>query len=282
MKKYLFTMKIGIAFFLLFIGARVYTQVNITAIPPGPRFTIDDLWNLTMVKTNALSTQIHLNLILNVFDSRGSKILSATTSNFQFSRNVFSVNKSTINKIQPISLHYFQNKFQNNLGKQGGLFPAGNYKIEFVLNAVGTSSGGASYTEPLGRTSYNINALLVYPIQLVSVYNNDTITDPTPNFTWIPPYPLPEGNVTYQITITEILPDQTPIFAIKENFPMLKKGVLNKSNEYYSEINPDLVKGKEYAWSVNAYDTKGNLISGSETWKFIYDEIDSLIYVPDQ
>lgn len=263
--------------FLMVTVNQLFTQVTITAVPPGPRFTLDDLWQLTLVKTGSLPEGQQLNVTLNIYDSQGSKILHGATKPFSMvKKNVLNINKTNINQFEPITITYYQNKFKNNLGRQGGLFPAGNYKVEFIINAVG------GFTEPLGSTTYNIHAMLTYPIQLVSVYNNDTIKDPNPNFTWIPPYPLPEGNTTYKITISEIYPEQTAVAAVKENMPLSKKDVINNSTFLYSGSNPILEKGKEYAWNVNAYGARGEFFSGSETWRFIYDPEDTIDFVPTQ
>lgn len=265
----------------LFLVQLVTAQVTITAIPPGPRFTLEDLWNVTIIKTASPTRGQQFALTLNLYNDKGERLLAQTSNAFQITRNVFTVNKLSLNKIEPISTTYYQRRIENQMAKQGGLMPEGDYKVEFVLYQVG-APGGTDFMEPLIKTAYNIEAMLAYPIQLVNVPNNDTITDQYPNFTWIPPYPLPEGTVTYKVTLSEVYDGQTPLVAVRDNVPWAMKEVNNSPSLYYSASNPTLVKGKTYAWTVNAYGTKGEYVSGSETWRFIYSPEDSIIYEPEQ
>jgi len=242
-------------------------QVTVTAIAPGPRFTIDDLWNITLIRTNPNLANALVNVTVTVFDNQVSKIVTSTTKRFQFTNTIININKANLRPYQPISVEYTQRGFKNELAKQGGIFPSGNYKVEISCNSVDIGEN----TEPLGKYVYNINAELLMPIQLISVYNNDTIEDESPMFNWIPPYPLPIGNITYEIKLTEIEPNETPLSAIQRNQPQLKADVVNQNSFFYSVGSPQLIKGKEYAWQVIAYNENGNYYSGSDTWRFVYD-----------
>lgn len=263
-------MKLNILIIILVSAARVSAQVTISAIPPGPRFSLEDLWNVTVMKTTPPVRGQQFQLSLNLYDSKGSKILNQTSRSFNITGNVYTVTKFSLEKVTPVQETYYQKKFQNQLAKQGGMVPEGDYKVEFILNQVGTGNVGG-FSEPLVKTTYLINAMLSYPIQLVNVPNNDTITDQYPNFTWLPPFPLPDGVINYEITISEILPDQTPLLAVKNNMPLAKKTVLNTPSLAYNATNPVLIKGKEYGWTVTAFGTNGEFVSGSETWRFVYD-----------
>lgn len=274
-------MKFNLLIIMFVLAARVSAQVTISAIPPGPRFSIEDLWNVTVVKTTPPVRGQQFQLSLNLYDSKGSKILNQTSRSFSITGNVYAVTKFSLEKVTPVQETYYQKKFQNQLAKQGGMVPEGDYKVEFILNQVAAGNVGG-FSEPLVKTTYLINAMLSYPIQLVNVPNNDTITDQYPNFTWLPPFPLPDGVINYEITISEILPDQTPFLAVKNNMPLAKKTVLNTLSLAYNATNPVLIKGKEYGWTVTAFGTNGEYVSGSETWRFIYDPEDSIHYEPEQ
>ena len=263
---------------LLLLTTIVLSQVTVTAITPGPRFTLDDLWNMTIVRTNPNLADAWVNVSVTVYDEQVSKIVTSTTKRFQFAGTVISINKANLRPYQPIIVNYSQRSFKNELAKQGGIFPSGNYKIEISCNSV----GNGEYTEPLGKYVYNINAELMMPIQLISVYNNDTIEDENPMFNWIPPYPLPKGNIKYEIKVTEIEINETAITALQRNQPQVRADIINQNSFFYSVGSPQLIKGKEYAWQVFAYTENGNYYSGSEAWRFIYDPEDSIFYEPDQ
>lgn len=262
---------------LLLTGGQLFCQVTVTAVPPPARFTLDDLWSITLVKNNAALNNQDLNVQLNVYDKKAQKVISATTNKFQFKTvKILNINRATISQYQPINIAYYDNKLKNKLTQQGGTFPSGSYKVEIVVNAV-----GAGYTEPLGKYSYNINAELAYPIKLLNVYNKDTIKELNPTFTWIPPYPLPAGNVDYEITIAEIMPNQTPDAALLENQPVIKKTIPNQNAMYYSPANPKFINGKDYAWNVKVVQG-GNLYSQSEVWSYSYRLLeDSSNYEPE-
>ncbi len=256
-----------ILFILLLVTTIVRSQVSVTAIQPGPRFTLDDLWNITIVSTNPNLADAWVNVSVTVYDEQVAKIVTSTTKKFQFINTVININKANLRPYQPITVNYAQRSFKNELEKQGGIFPSGSYKVEVSCNSV----GNGEYTEPLGKYVYNINAELIMPIQLVSVYNNDTIEQANPMFNWIPPYPLPAGNITYEIKLTEIEPNETALSAMQRNQPQLRADFVNQNSFFYTTGSPQLIKGKEYAWQVIAYTENGNFYSGSETWRFVYD-----------
>ena len=271
--------KILIYLAVCFAVTQATSQITVTAIPPGTRFTLDDLWQITLVQHAVAPNETWLSVSLSVYDEHSSRILTSTTKQFQFGKSsVININKTNLANYEPLKTTYYQRNFKNELAKQGGVFPSGNYKVEVVCNYE-----GAGFSEPLGKYVYNINAALVMPIQLVSVFNNDTIEDEYPMFNWTPPYPLPEGNITYEILVTEIGPLETPLAAIQRNQPMVRNERVNQNAMVYTTMEPKLIAGKEYAWQVNAYTERGDFYSGSETWRFIYDpEEDSIYYEPEQ
>ena len=259
----------------LLLTAYLNAQVTVTAVPPGQRFTPEDLWQVTMVRNTAVAPNTPVNVSITVFDKKGNRLMEEITNTFHFIPTVISINKATLSKYKPITLNYFSSKFKTQSGSRGGIFPEGTYKVEVSCNFAGTG-----FSEPLGKYVYIINADLAYPIQLVSVYNNDTITDTHPAFTWIPPYPLPEGTVKYELTVSEIKANQTPRTAITENTPQYRTNIFNQNSGYYSQAAPILIKGHEYAWQVTAYNRNGDYVSGSESWRFIYFPEDTIEFEP--
>ena len=270
--------KVVLSMFSCLLFGLLQAQVTVTAVPPGPRFTLDDLWQVTLVENMTPTKEVWLSVSLNVYEQAGPKILTTTSQKFQFGKAaIININKTNLDNYGPISTVYHQRSFKNELAKQGGIFPSGDYKVEVICNYEGNG-----FSEPLGKYLYNINAELVMPIQLVSVFNNDTIEDAYPMFNWTPPYPLPTGNLTYEIVLTEIKPLETPIAAVKRNQPLIRNQQVNQNSLIYTTVEPKLIAGKEYAWQVNAYTERGDFYSGSETWRFIYNPEEDTIDYPDQ
>lgn len=114
---------------LFFAVAILHAQITVTAVPPGPRFMLDDLWQLTLVKGNTSVSDEWLNISLTVYDEGLSKILTASTKRFQFGkRTLININQANLNSYEPIDVQYFQKNFKSKLASNGGTFPAGIYK----------------------------------------------------------------------------------------------------------------------------------------------------------
>jgi len=269
--------KILIYLAVCFAVTQATAQITVTAIPPGTRFTLDDLWQITLVQHAVAPNETWLSVSLSVYDDNSSRILTSTTKKFQFGKSsVININKTNLTNYEPLKTTYYQRNFKNELAKQGGVFPTGNYKVEVVCNYE-----GAGFSEPLGKYAYNINAALVMPIQLVSVFNKDTIEEENPLFTWIPPYPIPAGNITYEIILNEIFPNETRYTALTSGLPMVKSTVNNQNSFVYTPGSPKLQNGKSYAWKVNMV-VDGKFYVGSDTWEFTYRLLDSVNYLPEQ
>lgn len=269
--------KILIYIAVCFAVTQTTAQITVTAVPPGPRFTLDDLWQITLVQQAITPQETWLSVSLSVYDENAGRILNSTTKKFQFGKsNVININKTNLTNYEPLKTTYYQRNFKNELAKQGGIFPSGNYKVEVVCNYE-----GSGFTEPLGKFSYNINAALVMPIQLVSVFNKDTIEVENPLFNWIPPYPIPQGNITYEIVLNEIEPNETKYTALNNDMPLVKSTINNQNTFIYTPGSPKLQSGNNYAWQVNMF-VDGKFYVGSDTWEFVYRVLDSVEYEPEQ
>jgi hypothetical protein len=257
--------KVVLSMFSCLLFGLIQAQITVTAVPPGPRFTLDDLWQVTLVENMAPNKEVWLSVSIHVYEQSGSKILTTTTKKFQFSKaSIININKTNLDTYGPISTVYHQRSFKNELAKQGGVFPSGDYKIEVICNYEGNG-----FAEPLGKYVYNINAELMLPIQLVSVFNKDTIEEENPMFTWIPPYPIPTGNITYEIVLNQVQPNETKFTALATGTPLVKSQINNQNSFIYTPGSPKLQSGNTYAWQVNMF-VDGKFYVGSDTWEFYY------------
>jgi hypothetical protein len=233
------------------------------------------------MKDASVTDGLWVQITMIVSSENNVKLLTAVTPRIELKQPVVTITKATMNGIGKIQQQYFDNQFQSAVAKQGGLVPAGNYKIEFVCNSFGTTSSGA-FPDGSASTSYQIRVTPMSPIQLVQVYNKETIKEQNPMFTWLPPFPLPAGTqLDYELILTELHPNQSAASAIMANQPLQKIRLGNKLAMHYSNAAPRYIKGDNYAWKVQAYDNQNHKISESETWQFKYDfETDTI--VPDQ
>ena len=89
-------------------------------------------------------------------------------------------------------------------------------------------------------------------------------------FSWIVPSPAPRGgNLTYTLTLTEMLGRQSAYDAIESNPAFFKSANLIATTYQYPSISRGFVSGKRYAWKVTAY-LNGVKMTESEINEFSY------------
>jgi hypothetical protein len=109
------------------------------------------------------------------------------------------------------------------------------------------------------------------PPGLISPKNGASITVPQPTFTWSPPAPSPTGQVTYEVKIVEILPNQTKEEALRTNPVWYEVTSLRTATLSYPRSARALETGKKYAWQVKMV-SDGREVNRSEIWAFQKDQ----------
>jgi len=111
-------------------------------------------------------------------------------------------------------------------------------------------------------------------IKLVSPANSETLKNQTTTFNWTI-FPTPgdyDGDGYFKIKIVEIKGDESPEQAFKGNKPFFEKDSLRALSFDYPSNAPKLKPGKNYAWQVQAYNSRRKSDDGnatSEVWKFM-------------
>lgn len=149
-----------------------------------------------------------------------------------------------------------------------GRMPEGDY----TACAVAVDGSGFVLAESCAPFS------IVYPDPplLLSPMDAEAIDQPDPLFTWTPVQVPIDYQVSYVVRVVEVLENQNPAEALRENIPHYEmlEGQLT-SLRYPIDAQP-LEAGKTYAWSVQALDQNGYTAAAndgrSEIWTFRYDD----------
>jgi len=248
MQKIIFAILVGL------LPVLVKAQVSVNVQLPAAGFVQkEQLWNLVLVNNNTDAAD--LSIRLNVQDAHsGQVLLSATTGSFLVSKGVKLLKTEDV---QPVAYSYAAPDFS------GTYLPMGAYIACYqVINNASRKDA------PVAQECTRINIDPLSPPQLTSPLNKSELTNPYPQFTWMPPTPLDMfNNLTYDLLITEVLQGQSATQAIQYNTPVYTKSNLSQSYENYATGFTKLDTGKLYAWQVVARNGL-NYAAKTEVWTF--------------
>lgn len=243
---------------------KVQAQYSIMAYQPPLNFTHLDLWHFNISGIHD-STLVQFYVSLKIFDASNSTLLvKSRSSEFNMDNANLYVTPVNLGALSPLAVSYTVDAFYSNIVNSGGLFPAGDYQLEY--NLFGRPTDG-QYIE-LAEYSLNVNVENLWPPTLI--YPEDTICEQNPVFTWTPSYQPNSGSqLTYNFRLVEILEYQTPYQAIVSN-----PAYYSEDNIYVTMLNypisaSQLVFGQEYAWQVDAV-VNGQVTATSEIATFVY------------
>ncbi|HXH19833.1 MAG TPA: hypothetical protein VNJ07_12200, partial [Chitinophagales bacterium] len=130
-----------------------------------------------------------------------------------------------------------------------GRIPDGNYTIcSYVL----------SFPDDIELAHDCKNFTVVHPQPPMLIYPTAgmAVENPYPTFHWTPVQWF--GQITYLVTISEVLQNQQPQEAVTLNVPHLSMQVDGQTTLPYDITLPSLEAGKHYAWKVQALDHMGH------------------------
>jgi hypothetical protein len=241
---------------LLAIGFPALLQAQITVnvvLPPAGMVTKDQLWNLVL--TNNSNTGSQVTILMNLKDVvTGQPVLSAGTRGVLLNKGVKVL---TIKDIQPV-------QYTSGAGNATANFlPLGSYIACYTV-----SNYNHELLQTLATECVRINITPLSPPLLSTPVNRSILQTPAPQLTWIPPAPLDMfDNLTYELSIAEILEGQSPAEAVRYNTPVYASAHLKAPYENYPSTFSALKAGKTYAWQVTARNGD-NYASATEVWTF--------------
>ncbi len=176
-----------------------------------------------------------------------------------------------------VDLEPFNTLYEDPTIRQYGIqtngLPAGDYEICITaLSAIDSSE--------LGYNCYSFSADYFSPAVLVTPDNNDTVCEPYPFFSWLPPVPNNGQNFTYTLSLYELQNMQTIFSAVQTNPAFYeRKGIASPIFQYGINAR-NLREGQRYAWKVSA-EVNNQTVATSEIWSFVYCKKGSFVFGSD-
>lgn len=252
------------------IGIIGKAQNTIIALTPPNDFKFEDLWNIT-ITTDQNNTYNQYKIGLRVFDTHRGLLLETFTAPFTINNNQYTINSSALAAVMPFDHTFGTTGIFYSIVQRGGLFPAGDYRFDYSIIGI----DGVVQTK---IADYTQNHSVIMPafLQLVSVFDKDSIQEAHPTFMWLPASATHKaGNyeteieykLTYTMAIVEVLTNQTPYAAITSNPKFFYQQNLENTLLTYPYSARKFEPCKTYAWQVRGV-INGQTIISSEIWTF--------------
>lgn len=256
MKNYKIIFKIII--FLLLAKSIAFSQVQvILKQPPLNQLHVEDLWKITIINQTKTAYSIYIIGVATEFQQ--GEVIRATSGVFSLPVGVKVVSSGEVGNVD---IHYKNSEIKN-LIKSTGSVPSGSYTICIdVYNSMDNSIIGSMC---INQEVNNLSK----PI-LLSPLNASVESEEFPVFNWFPPSPIRAGqNVTYTLSIVEMLPRQTSLDAMLSNPAWYDETRINTTITQYSPASRRFENRKKYAWKVKAY-INGLYVNESEVQEFTF------------
>ncbi|MFN8367593.1 MAG: hypothetical protein U0Y96_10215 [Candidatus Kapaibacterium sp.] len=247
----------GVVLVLMFGFTHAQDPVTVILVHPPPnQMRLADLWRVTLINTTQQPKKIYLHGTGT--EQRDGLIVDAQTREFDLPPGTKVVTGSFV---QPIKVNKSNDRYKNIITNTGTV-PSGDYTICLDAVEVGTNI-------VLGRDCFEQRIEQMSPPVLVSPDNGESALDSLPNFSWLPPTPLPiDIRVVYSLKIVEVLGVQTPQQAMISNPAHFENARILPTVFNYPISARQIASNKKYAWKIIAYSSDGYVIGESEVWWF--------------
>jgi hypothetical protein len=232
---------------ILFTGfCSAQLSVNLQQPPPN-QLRATDIWKITIINSGKSTLQVTIN---------GTLELSGEGIIIEGNSNIISlpsgIKRITYDDIKTGSVTFKSGKWREAFTRTGNA-PSGDYTI---CVHVKDQSG-----EEIGTSCTDQNVAITSAPALNSPADGGTIqAQQPPVFTWMPPRPMPSGQVIYKLKIVEILGNQSPNIAIQRNPALFEKSDIRSTMFQYPVSARQIELGKQYAWTVQAFNSSGQAI----------------------
>lgn len=262
---YLLQMK---RFFFILFGLITFSVSGQTFTYPQPiagfLISSDDLVSFNVI--HGSSQKVNVSFEIDVTMSGQGMVLQMETSNHVISPGTNVFNRANVNIVKKRYLNQDVSAYES-VSKS---LPIGNYEycIRIICRDESSVCEESLQYEQVQTRCEPFNIIGTTPLMLNTPKDEDVIKELRPNFTWIPPMPIGNAQeVTYSLTLVELISDQTGEEGIQKNRPLHKQeGIPSISLAFPSTLD-DLKPGHKYAWRVEAFFNKLN-IGTSEVWEF--------------
>src|ERR1043166_5951917 len=179
---------------------------NVVFKPYSPIvFSSKDLWNIDVI--NLTPSPSRVKIIVTFTGQRSKQLVRSEVSVYTLQQGA---NTLSFASLKP-AIHYYDNTIKAS-EMSVGTFPAGTYEHCVEVLPIGQP------IELGNNNCQNVQIELMNPPILVSPENRAAVQTNNPVLTWLPPMPVASGvEITYRLTLTEMLANQTAFEALKRN-----------------------------------------------------------------
>jgi hypothetical protein len=241
----------------LAVSVAAGAQVSLVLqVPPVGVMQKNQLWNMALVYTGNAATSVYVQLTLTDGKS-GQPVMTAA------SRHIFlkkGTNVLTSRELSPVAYDYLSPVFADR--DPNGFLPVGSFKACYtVLQSL-------ENVVPVVEDCIPVEVQPISPPQLNTPADTSTVETAYPQFSWLPPAPVNLfSDLTYDMLLVEVRPDQGSYEAIQQNIPIYNVSHLKDPVNLYPASDKPLDTGRLYAWRVIAMN-EDQFITQSEVWTF--------------
>lgn len=230
-------------------------------IIPGTDYTMArrDEWKLMVNNTGNTTLSVFFRGVAT--EASKGKVYEALSKPRTIFPGIITFNTNYYVGLDPFNTIYEDQSLRQYAIQTNGL-PAGDYEICITAYLASDSS-------EIGSNCYSFSADYFTPPILVAPDNNDTVCEPYPFFSWLPPVPNNGQNFTYTLTLYELQNVQTVLSSVQTNPAFYERKGIPTTIVQYGINARNLRPGYRYAWKVSA-EANNQTVATSEVWSFIY------------
>lgn len=249
--------KIILLFFIVTISS--YAQITIHLQQPPPyQFKVEQFWKIVLINNSNQAVNVYLKGTAT--ESLQGRVIEATSSVISLQPGVKTVSGRDLG---PFSVSQPNDRYKNIMLNTGSL-PSGNYEI--CVAVFQAMDGIQIATDCISVTVENFNRM-----ELISPFDGEVMGNiseeakenlklksisktPVIIFSWLPPVPVPPGaRINYRLKLVEILGYQSVYSAMTSNPMYYQSPNISATVLRYPIAARQLIPGRKYAWSVEAY-----------------------------
>jgi hypothetical protein len=251
-----FLKAVAMLFIAVIFVSQLYSQSGPRSVsirlqqPPPNQLNISNLWRATLTNNTKAPIKIYLEGFAE--EEKGGRIVEGKTEVFTLP---LGKKDYKYEDFKTGTVKWINKKYEEPIIRTGTA-PSGTYTICMTAkNEQGEVVG-------MEQCITHIVDIQTEPeITLISPNDGEKIQDPNPMFIWSPPMPTPQGKLIYELRLVEIIGNQSPEDAIKDNPIYYSINNILSNQLQYPMSAPNLRSDKKYAWIVAANDVKSSAFS---------------------
>jgi len=251
--------RISLLFFVfLFVFKAGAQLVVIFQIPPSGLTYKPQLWNMVVTNTTGAPISLHIEVTLTPVNS-SSQVLSGVTRTISLKPGTTQIAAGIL---VPIQYNVLSNAYAVDANPIG-LLPVGHFEAcyHFFKHV-------SDNIEQIAEQCQDVTVGPMNPPELVYPWDQTSIEETHPQFTWLPPLPTNMfTNLTYDLGLVEIYKHQSAADAIEQNVPIYQAANISSTTLPYPLSARSLEFDKHYAWRIIAKNN-GNEVGATEVWEF--------------